>query len=305
MPLSSALSGLTRSITLKSLSATGQNRRTNRGGTLLGTSCLHKWDIGISSSANILLYGTPYVLSVKLSPIEAVQSGFVATHILCNNSLNRIMIDWINAALATLAASINVNNPGGLAAIFFIAASCDIGIPFPFVLDTIVFFTTYEVGALSWPVLLVLLTLLSGSLLGTSILYWVSRLLGTRFVNWLGRRSKVLRRSLEQFQNRLGRWTVPAIVAARLTPGSMQVSSVVAGTVRIRYHRMVLAILFSFIIYDGILIILGTLARLGFKDVGPQYSFWIVLGFLATMAVVFLAIHLIRHRSDRANRATN
>jgi len=215
------------------------------------------------------------------------------------------MIDWINAALATLAASISVDNPTGLVAIFFIAASCDVGIPFPFVLDTIVFFTTYKMGALSWPVLLVLMMLLGGSFLGTSILYWVSRLLGTRFVDWVGKRSKFLRRNLDRFQNRLGRWTIPVIVAARLTPGLMQVSSVAAGTVHVRYHKMVLAIVLSFIVYDGTLIVLGTLARLGLKDVGPEYSFWIVLGFVAIMAVVFLAIHLIRRRSDRANRATN
>ncbi|HEX76376.1 MAG TPA: hypothetical protein G4O12_07355, partial [Dehalococcoidia bacterium] len=104
------------------------------------------------------------------------------------------MIEWLNAALATLAASINVNNPGGLAAIFFLAVSADMGVPFPFALDTIVFFTTYKMGALSLPVLLVLMMLLGGSLLGTSIIYWVSRLLGTRFADWVGKRSKFLRR---------------------------------------------------------------------------------------------------------------
>jgi len=207
------------------------------------------------------------------------------------------MIEWINGALSTLAASINVNNPGGLAAIFFLAVSADIGIPFPFALDTIVFFTTYKMGAFSLPVLLVLLMLLSGSLLGTSIIYWVSRLLGTRFVDWVGKRSKFLRRNLERFQNRLGRWTIPVIVAARLTPGLMQVASMAAGTVRIRYYQLVLAIVFSFIVYDGTLIILGTIARLGLKDVGPQYAAWIVIGFVAIMAAIFAAVHLIRRRS--------
>ena len=207
------------------------------------------------------------------------------------------MIEWINGALSTLAASINVNNPGGLAAIFFLAMSADIGIPFPFALDTIVFFTTYKMGAFSLPVLLVLLMLLGGSLLGTSIIYWVSRLLGTRFADWIGRRSKFLQRNLERFQNRLGRWTIPVIVAARLTPGLMQVSSVAAGTVRIRYYQVVLAIILSFIVYDGTLIILGTIARLGLKDVGPQYAAWIVIGFVAIMAAIFAAVHLIRRRS--------
>jgi membrane protein DedA with SNARE-associated domain len=206
------------------------------------------------------------------------------------------MIEWINGALATLAASISVDNPGGLAAIFFIAASCDIGIPFPFVLDTIVFFTTYEVGALSWPVLLVLVMLLGGSMLGTSILYWVSRLLGTRFADWVGKRSKFLQRNLERFQNRLGKWTIPVIVAARLTPGLMQVSSVAAGTVRVPYYQVVLSIVFSFIVYDGTLVILGTIARLGLKDVGPEYSAWIVICFVGIMTAIFVAVHLIRRK---------
>ena len=206
------------------------------------------------------------------------------------------MIEWINAALATLAASISVDNPGGLVAIFFITMSCDIGIPFPFVLDTILFFTTYKIGSFSWPVLLIILMLLGGRLLGTGILYWVSRLLGPRFVNWVGKRSKLLRRSLERFQNRLGRWPILVITGARLTLGLMQVSSVAAGTLRIPYYQVVLAIVLSSMIYDGTLIILGTLARLGLENVGPEYSFWIVLGFVAIMAVVFLAIHLIRRK---------
>jgi len=206
------------------------------------------------------------------------------------------MIDWINGALSTLAASISVANPGGLAAIFFITVSCDIGIPFPFVLDTILFFTTYELGAFSWPVLLIILMIWGGRLLGTGIIYWISRLLGTRFVDWVGKRSKFLRRNFEQFQNRLGSWTIPVIVAARLTPGLMQVSSVAAGTVRVRYYKLVLAIILSSMVYDGTLIILGALARLGLKNVGPEYSAWIVIGFVAIMTVVFVAVYLIRRR---------
>ncbi|MGB6873964.1 MAG: VTT domain-containing protein [Dehalococcoidia bacterium] len=152
-------------------------------------------------------------------------------------------------------------------------------------------------GAFSLSVLLIIMMLLGGRLLGTGIIYWVSRLLGPRFVDWVGKRSKFLRRNLEQFQNKLGRWTIPVIVAARLTPGLMQVSSVAAGTVRVRYYQLVLAIVLSSIVYDGTLILLGTLARLGLKDVKPEYSAWIVIGFVAIMAVIFVAVHLVRRRS--------
>jgi membrane protein DedA with SNARE-associated domain len=94
------------------------------------------------------------------------------------------------------------------------------------------------------------------------------------------------------------------IVAARLTPGLMQVSSVAAGTVRVPYYQVVLAIIFSSIVYDGTLVALGTLARLGLKNVGPEYSFWIVIGFVGIMTVVFITVHLIRRRLSRVNTAT-
>ncbi len=219
---------------------------------------------------------------------------------LCNNSFSRTMIDWINEALSTLAASINVNNPGGLAAIFLLTISADVGIPFPFVLDTILFFTTYTMGAFSLPVFLIVIILLSGRMLGTSVMYWVSRFLGTRLVDWVGKRSQSLRHNLEQFQNKLSRWSVPVIVAARLTPGFMQISSVAAGTLRVHYYQLVLAIVLSSIIYDGTLIILGTLARLGLKEVRPEYSAWVVIGFVVIMAVVLITIHQIRHRIRRS-----
>jgi membrane protein DedA with SNARE-associated domain len=213
------------------------------------------------------------------------------------------VIDWINGALAALAASISVDNPVGLAAIFLLAISADIGIPFPFVLDTILFFTTYTVGALSLPVLLIVSMLLGGRLLGTGILYWVSRFLGPRFTDWIGKRSRFLGRNIEGFQSRLGKWPTLVIIGARLTPGLMQLSSVAAGILRVPYYQVAMAIVFSSIVYDGTLVALGTLARLGLKDVGPEYSFWIVLGLAAIMALVFVAIYLIRRRVNKANTA--
>ncbi|MFC1949547.1 DedA family protein [Chloroflexota bacterium] len=198
-----------------------------------------------------------------------------------------------------MAASISVDNPGGLAAIFFLTVSADIGIPFPFVLDTILFFTTYTAGPFSAPVLLIIIMLLSGRLLGTGIIYWLSRLLGTRFIEWVTRRSRFLRRNLEEFQSRSGKWSVLAITMARLTPGLMQVSSVAAGSLHVRYYRLVLAIILSSIVYDGALIILGTLARLGLRGVEPQYSVWIAFGFVVVMMVGFAIIHLTRRRGKQ------
>ena len=207
------------------------------------------------------------------------------------------MIGWITAALSALADSISLNNPSGLAAIFFITVSCDIGIPFPFVLDTILFFTTYRVGALSLPVLLIVVMIWGGRMVGTGLVYWLSRLLGSRLVNWLRKRSRFLERNVQTFQDRLNKWPVPMIIAGRLTPGLMQVSSIAAGTTRVPYYQVALAIVLSSVVYDGTLVLLGTLARLGFRDVKPEDSGWIVLGFVGIMVLIFVAVHLARRKS--------
>lgn len=206
------------------------------------------------------------------------------------------MIEWINGVLSQLATSITVANPGTLAAIFLLTVSADIGIPLPFVLDSIMFFTAYKMGPISWPVLIIVILLFSGRMLGTGVIYWISRLLGAKFTDWMARRSKFLVRNLARLQSRLGRWSIPVIAAARLTPGLMQVSSVAAGSLRISYYRLVVAIVLSSIVYDGTLIAMGTLARLGLKNIKPEDSAWVLIGFVALMLAVYVVIHLIRQR---------
>lgn len=208
------------------------------------------------------------------------------------------MAEWINEALSILATSVSVDNPRGLAALFLLAVSADIGIPFPFVLDTILFLTTYQAGPLSLPVFLIVLMLLGGRQLGSGILYGLSRFLGTKFIDRIGKRFPLLLHNLEQFQNRSGRWPILTIIIGRLTPGLMQVSSVAAGTLHFSYYNLVLAIIVSSIIYDGTLITMGFLARLGLENVDPAHSAWIVVSFTAIIIIVLVASHLIRRKSE-------
>jgi len=210
------------------------------------------------------------------------------------------MIEWINEVLSTLVASISVDNPAGLAAIFFLTASADVGFPFPFLLDTILFYTAYQEGPFSWPVFLIVIMMLGGRILGTGIIYWLSRLVGAKFIDWIRKLPQFPQRNFEQFQSKLGRWCIPAIAIARLTPGLMQVSSVTAGSLHIRFYQLVLAIVLSAIIYDGALIILGSLAAIGFKGLDPKHTIWIVVGFLAVMVIVFIVVLFIRHRLKRS-----
>ena len=66
------------------------------------------------------------------------------------------MIEWINEALAQAMDAINLGNPGGLVILLFVTVLADIGFPFPFVLDTILFTASFQAGALSAQVVLII-----------------------------------------------------------------------------------------------------------------------------------------------------
>jgi membrane protein DedA with SNARE-associated domain len=211
------------------------------------------------------------------------------------------MVGLINDLLVQLTTSITSGNPQVLLVIFCLAVSADLGFPFPFLLDALLFFTVYKVGPVSLPVFLVVLMLFCGRMAGTGSLYWASRLLGAKFVDWVKRHSRFIARNLERFP-RSSSWPVLAIVAGRLTPGLMQVATVAAGSLQVSYFRLVLSIVLSSIIYDGTLVVLGTLARLGFKNVKPQDSVWVLVGFVVVMVAAFVLVHLIRSQSSSTNR---
>lgn len=215
------------------------------------------------------------------------------------------MFEWISRTFSSLAASISVDNPVGLIAILLLTASADIGLPFPFVLDTLLFLTAYQEGPFSLPVFLIVSMLLVGRFIGSGLLYWLSRLLGTKFLSWAENRFPRFTRNIERIEQKLGKRPILTLVAARLTPGLMQVSSVSAGALRFRFLKLILAILVSSIIYDGTLITLGFLARLGLSWIDPKYSVWIVFGFLVLLVVVFSLINLAGKGKWRQGEGSN
>ena len=79
----------------------------------------------------------------------------------------------------------------------------------------------------------------------------------------------------------------------------MQVSSITAGMLHFGYHSLVLAIIGSSVIYDGALITLGFVARLGLKRLSPEYAAWIVFGAMVMIIALFAIAHLVRRRSKQ------
>ncbi len=96
------------------------------------------------------------------------------------------MFDFLNLLMSEATGAIDGADLGAFVSLLTIAALLEIGIPFPFVLDTVLFYLGYQrMGAWS-EIGAVMGVLLAGRLLGSSIVYWVARGVGGRLVVWFG-----------------------------------------------------------------------------------------------------------------------
>ena len=203
-----------------------------------------------------------------------------------------------------ISSLIGVTNPEGLAIVFAIVVFADIGLGIPFLLEPVLFLIIFQAGPISIPVLLFVLMLTSGRQGGTAILYWSSRIIGTRvgllitrfFPGFAMRFSKRLR----QFEQRLGTRQTTVLIAARLTPGLLQVSTVAAGALCLKYLYVVTATFISGLIYDTVILLLGTAAHYGLKGINPNYSIYFALGAGILTGLLFFAIDRIRNRRGKS-----
>jgi membrane protein DedA with SNARE-associated domain len=209
------------------------------------------------------------------------------------------MIESFFALLSNLEATFNPNNPNGLLILFFLAVVTDIGVPVPFVLDSVLLLTAYQTGPFSGPVLLIVLMLFFGRQAGSAILYLLSRLLGKVFVNWVKCHFPSMGARLDSFRDRLWRWTPLAIATGRLTPGLLQITSVVAGTIRIRYYHFAMGIAFASLIYDGLLILLSFIARHGPKSTDINFTIWLLIAMVIIVCLLWPLIFLLVQRGNK------
>jgi membrane protein DedA with SNARE-associated domain len=209
------------------------------------------------------------------------------------------LVESFSAFLSFLENLISLQNPSGLWGLFALAVITDIGIPAPFILDTVLILTSYQSGPISMPVLLTVLALFLGRQVGSGILYLLSRLLGKAFTGWLQKHFPALRQGLDSLGNRLSRWALLAVVTGRLTPGLLQITTVAAGTIRLRYYQFALGIALSSLIYDGILVLLGFIAAHSPKSRDINFTFWMLIAILIIVCILWPLIFVLLRRSGK------
>lgn len=187
------------------------------------------------------------------------------------------MLGFFNDLARNTLNAINEGTWGALLGLFLVSGLTEIGIPFPFILDTILIITGIQKGILSVKVGLIMLSLLGGRVAGASIIYWLTRLIGKVFINWIGRRFPFLQRRLDWLTAKLHRRAPIAVAIARLTPGLLTPSTVASGVICLRYSYLLLGIAISSVIADGALLILGFTTGRGLEQFGLKLHWWLIV----------------------------
>ncbi len=206
------------------------------------------------------------------------------------------MNEWFNVLVSSVLNAIDYGNTAALLGLGALAALTDIGLPVPFVLETLLFTTSFQLGPFSRQVLLIALTLLMGRQLGAAVLYVLARVLGNVLIRWLGRHFHQIPGNLAKIEARLNKRAFLGVMTARLAPGLLQLSSVAAGLIKVRYFHVFLGVALASLVYDGILVTLGFLAAKGLTRVGVGFSIWVVVGFLALISLAWLIFGLLSRR---------
>jgi membrane protein DedA with SNARE-associated domain len=142
-------------------------------------------------------------------------------------------------------------------ALFLLLFIEEAGIPLPAPGDTIILLAGAEVasGQASAPTVVSLVV--TATLCGSSILYWVSRLGGMAVLGRLCRLAHIPDERVEGVGRWLRRHTGPVVVFGRLTPGFRTVTSIAAGTFTVSYLPFLVYTAVSATIWAALYLVLG------------------------------------------------
>jgi membrane protein DedA with SNARE-associated domain len=125
--------------------------------------------------------------------------------------------------------------------------------------------------------------------------------LGKAFLGWLERHFPAMCQRLENFKSRLDHWAPLAVATARLTPGLLQVTSVAAGAIHLRYSQFAAGITISSLIYDGILILLGFIAASSPRSSDANFTAWLLISMIIIVCILWpLLFFLIRRMGKKS-----
>ncbi len=205
-------------------------------------------------------------------------------------------MDLLNDFIAQILKLIGEGNPGALATLFGVVVFTEMGVPFPYVFDSILLLTGYHHG-FSLELLYTFLIIFFGRQTGAAIVYWASHFLGKNLLAWLCRRFPQTEGRIQRITEKIQSKAPLAVALPRLI-GLHFPTSIAAGIMLLHYRSFMLGVALSALIFDGAISILGVVTGAGFRVLGFTPDLWSII---AVFIVIMALVILVKFRLSRNN----
>jgi len=197
----------------------------------------------------------------------------------------------LNELISQTIALIGQGHPVALATLFGIVVLTEMGVPFPYIFDSALLLAGYQ-HSFSLQLLYTFIVIFFGRQCGSTIVYWVSHLLGKNLLTWLCRRFPQAEDRIERIIGQLHNKAPIAVALPRLI-GFHFPTSIASGIIGLPYRSFVLGVALSALIFDGAVSILGVVTGAGFRILGFTPHLWSII---AVFIVVMLLVIVVKFR---------
>ena len=131
------------------------------------------------------------------------------------------------------------------------------GVPLPLPGDLAIMVMGVQVSAGKASPIPVVAVSAASATVGASLLYWISRFLGTRILERYGRALHLTPQRQQWVERKFSRYGAPVIIVGRLIPGFRIAIAVAAGIAKVQFSRFVIYTAISAIIWASAFMFIG------------------------------------------------
>lgn len=178
------------------------------------------------------------------------------------------------------------------------------GIPLPAPGDTVILLAGAQIGRGQASIPIVVFLVVLATLLGSSVLYWISRLGGMPVVLRVCQVLHIKEERLDKLGAWIRRHRGVAIVFGRLTPGLRTITTIAAGVFQVNYTAFLAYTALSATIWAAVYIILGAAIHSFYRNVAhylfrPSILGLLLLAFVIAAATVAFRRWRLSRRRER------
>jgi membrane protein DedA with SNARE-associated domain len=107
-------------------------------------------------------------------------------------------------------------------------------------------------------------------------------------------------KAVTRLRSAVRRRTLLMVVAVRLTPGFLQIPSIISGSLRLKYSHFALGVAISSLIYDFGLVVFGFVASIFLKNAPRELQDYFIISLIVFIVIMWLVLFFrFRHIFDK------